>query len=399
MIGIEAMQRRFESWIKDQTSKIPTMTQLPTLQWPKVKVPSMIQWKWPPRKIQEEYERRKKQINELCGVVKADSVADLQDILCCMVLSECVYKKPASELIRAVNKFKGVGPVQTSFWRLSRLVPLDASTGANPVTTLVDDDVPESLEFQEGSDGASLKRLPGSDKKSSEADAIAKFFGKRNGNSEDNVAWHGVPYLPSFVPFGQLYLLGTSYVELLSDAEYSKLTSQFPHLQQWFGLSFADAMELGHIFESPSIRTATSIAPLGWSGSPGDKNAEPLKVDITGCTITLESFPSAPKHSSEVQPEIQKMRVVVGAPLKTPPTHQLGADSLIAMFPSVDSESINLKELVGTAFPDSKFIRPGGLNNFVLYCTSDFTTVSKEVDIRTRRVRLVGLEVCFSFLE
>ncbi|GAB2262893.1 hypothetical protein Droror1_Dr00003890 [Drosera rotundifolia] len=745
MIGIEAMQRRFESWIKEQTSKIPTMPPLPTLQWPKVKVPSMIQWKWlrwsddreQRRKIQEECERRKKQINELCVVVKADSVADLQDILCCMVLSECVYKRPASELIRAVNKFKadfggqvvslervqpsldhvahryllaeagdtlfasfvgtkqykdvmadvnifqgsifhedaeenleesdisesdttdrpqriignavrpieikpkhrrlkmkpaahrgfmarakgipalelyrlaqkkrrklvlcghslggavaalstlsilrviaesmpskesekvdvkcitfsqppvgnaalrdyvnkkgwqhyfktycipedlvprilspayfhhynaqttssvvngetiglslprqgkhgksktekqkdnggerlvlGVGPVQTSFWRLSRLVPLDAvrrhlsnfggnrafneqSTGANPVTTLVDDDVPESLEIQEGSDGVSLKPLPGSDKKSSEADAMAKFFGKRSGNSEDNVAWRGVPYLPSYVPFGKLYLLGTSSVELLSDAEYSKLTSvksviaelrerfqshsmrsyrsrfqriydlcmcdntpsflgmehlqQFPHLQQWLGLSFAGAVELGHIVESPSIRTATSIAPLGWSGSPGDKNAEPLKVDITGfgfhlctlvqaqvngkwCSTTLESFPSAPNHSSdgEVQPEIQKMRVVVGAPLKTPPTHQLGADSLIAMFPSVDSESINLKkQLVGTAFPESKFIRPGGLNNFVLYCTSDFTTVSKEVDVRTRRVRLVGLE-------
>ncbi|KAL9273644.1 EDS1-like protein, partial [Drosera capensis] len=115
----------------------------------------------------------------------------------------------------------GVGPVQTSFWRLSRLVPLDAvrrhlsnfggnrafneqSTGANPVTTLVDDDVPESLEIQEGSDGVSLKPLPGSDKKASEADAMAKFFGKRSGNSEDNVAWRGVPYLPSYVPFGQV---------------------------------------------------------------------------------------------------------------------------------------------------------------------------------------------------
>lgn len=57
--------------------------------------------KWPPwnagdreqrKRIHEEYERRKKQLQDLCRAVKAESVSDLQDILCCMVLSECVYK-------------------------------------------------------------------------------------------------------------------------------------------------------------------------------------------------------------------------------------------------------------------------------------------------------------------
>lgn len=42
--------------------------------------------------MQEEFHRRKKQLQDLCFAVKADSVSDMQDILCCMVLSECVYK-------------------------------------------------------------------------------------------------------------------------------------------------------------------------------------------------------------------------------------------------------------------------------------------------------------------
>ena len=42
--------------------------------------------------MHEEYQRRKKQLHNLCIAVKADSLSDLQDIMCCMVLSECVYK-------------------------------------------------------------------------------------------------------------------------------------------------------------------------------------------------------------------------------------------------------------------------------------------------------------------
>lgn len=65
---------------------------------------------------------------------------------------------------------------------------------------------------------------------------------------------------------------------------------QFPHLQQWLGLSVAGSVELGHIVESPVICTATSIVPLGCTDIPGEKNAEPFKVDITGfglhqCTV------------------------------------------------------------------------------------------------------------------
>lgn len=74
-----------------------------------------LQWRmrWPwtnhreqKKRIKEEYQRRRKQLNDLRLALKTDSLSDLQDLLCCMVLSECVYKRPATEMIRAVNRFK-----------------------------------------------------------------------------------------------------------------------------------------------------------------------------------------------------------------------------------------------------------------------------------------------------
>lgn len=62
---------------------------------------------------------------------------------------------------------------------------------------------------------------------------------------------------------------------------------QFPQLQKWLGISLANTVELGHIVESPIICTATSIVPLGWNGVPGEKNIEPIKVDITGVDLHL----------------------------------------------------------------------------------------------------------------
>lgn len=368
----------------------------------------------------------------------------------------------------------GVGPVQRSFWRLSRLVPLEGlrrqfskhqerqinsvETNSLPdslANTLIEEEAvqPRSLEIQESSDGISLKPFPETDKHSLEVSTNGKTNANTNAINGDEGKWHKVPYLPSYVPFGQLYLLGNSSVESLSGAEYSKLTSvksvfaelrerfqshsmksyrsrfqrifdlcmnddassflgieqwqQASHLQQWLGLAAADTVELGHIVESPTIRTATSIVPLGWNGVPGAKNGEPLKVDITGfglhlctlvhaqvngdwCSTTVESFPSAPNYSSnqEIQPELQKMRVLVGGPQRTPPKHQTVLDSLMPVFTSVDSMT------AGSSAPvdNDKSVRPESLNNFLIFCTSDFTTVSKEVHLRTRRVRLVGLE-------
>ncbi|XP_007049623.2 PREDICTED: uncharacterized protein LOC18612656 [Theobroma cacao] len=735
---MESIQSRVETWIRDQRAKILKVSWGP-LQW-------RMRWQWPPwnsgdrehrQKLQKEYERRKRQLQELCRAVKGDSLSDLQDILCCMVLSECVYKRPATEMIRAVNKFKadfggqivslervqpssdhvphryllaeagdtlfasfigtkqykdvmadanilqgaifhedviedidrievteanqgerqkengenqfssleskpkwikdrpkpaahrgfmarakgipalelyrlaqkkkrklvlcghslggavaalatlailrviavsssskesekvqvkcitfsqppvgnaalrdyvnrkgwqhyfksycipedlvprilspayfhhynaqslvmssdmtssstskneqvsqkgkaekvkenegeqlviGVGPVQGPFWRLSRLVPLESvrrqfkkyrgmqvdpiepSSADSTTASSIEDVVvePQSLEIQEGTDGISLKPFAETDNGASDAGS-GKLTEKRNGGG-GNKRWRRVPSLPSYVPFGQLYLLGNSSVESLSDAEYSKLTSvrsmivelrerfqshsmksyrsrfqriydlcmndnassffgmeqlqQFPHLHQWLGLAVAGAVELGHIVESPIIHTATSIVPIGWNGSPGEKNAEPLKVDITGfrlhlctlvhaqvngrwCSTTVESFPSAPAYSSGngEPPEVQKIRVLVGAPLRRPPRHQIVADCLVPMFPSIDSDTVNLNREHNIASShQEKYIRPEGLSEFFIFCTSDFTTAAKEVHVRTRRVRLLGLE-------
>ncbi|XP_010524652.1 PREDICTED: uncharacterized protein LOC104802652 [Tarenaya hassleriana] len=728
---MESIHSRVEAWIRDQRARFLRVSWGP-LQW---------RFRWPPwngsdadqrNMIRREYEKRKKQLQELCRAVKAESVADLQDILCCMVLSECVYKRPASEMVRAVNKFKadfggqiislervqpssdhvphryllaeagdtlfasfvgtkqykdimadanilqghifhddvgedehiaapepiqgenqknngesqrkpleskpkqlkqkpkpaahrgflarakgipalelyrlaqkkkrklvlcghslggavaalatlailrvvaastkkesenihvkcitfsqppvgnaalrdyvhekgwqhyfksycipedlvprilspayfhhyneqrlsmagatelpmsnekdqvvksdaektnekeqehlvmGVGPIQRSSWRLSRLVPLDAvrkqldryrgkkvdpaetsTMNESAVPVPMDDAVaePQSLEIEEGSDGISLKPLPDT---GSGQTVNGSSEGKNNASIGDGKRWRRVPYLPSYVPFGQLYLLGTASVESLSEAEYSKLTSvrsviaelrerlqshsmmsyrsrfqriydlcmdnnaffgvdqqqQFPHLQQWLGLAVGCSVELGHIVESPVIRTATSIAPLGWTGVPGDKNSEPLKVDITGfglhlctfvhaqvngnwCSTTVESFPSAPTYSTDnvEQTELQKIRVTIGTPLKRPPSHQMVEDSLVDMFSSVDSSASSpMKEIGLGFFKEDKFICPEGLEDFYIFCTSDFATVSKEVQVRARRVRLLGLE-------
>ncbi|KAL6555620.1 hypothetical protein OROHE_007292 [Orobanche hederae] len=103
---METLQTKVETWIRDQSTKIRKVTWHPP--WRLV-----VKWPWPPngrreqqKKIQEELEYRKKQLQDLCYAVKAETLSDLQEILCCMVLSECVYKRPAAELIRAVNKYK-----------------------------------------------------------------------------------------------------------------------------------------------------------------------------------------------------------------------------------------------------------------------------------------------------
>ncbi|KAF3336019.1 hypothetical protein FCM35_KLT20526 [Carex littledalei] len=58
------------------------------------------QWQWPlwkvteeeKRWIREELELRQKQLQELCLAVNVESIADLEVVLCRMVLVECVYK-------------------------------------------------------------------------------------------------------------------------------------------------------------------------------------------------------------------------------------------------------------------------------------------------------------------
>lgn len=115
----------------------------------------------------------------------------------------------------------GMGPVQRSFWRLSRLVPLEglrrqlskhqrrqvSSIETNSVpdslaTTLTEEEEvePQSLEIQEGSDSISLKPL-------AKTDTNGKTDTKSNTITGDKRKWRRVPYLPSYVPFGQVYTL------------------------------------------------------------------------------------------------------------------------------------------------------------------------------------------------
>ena len=118
-----------------------------------------------------------------------------------------------------------------------------------------------------------------------------------------------------------------------------------------------------------------------------------IQIPFYRCSTRFEIHPPAPIYSDAEQPELHKMRVLIGAPLKSPPKHQIVPDAF-TVFPSVDSESINLKaqQMLG-ALSKSKCLRPPGLSTLVIYCTTDFTTVSKEVDVRTRRVQFIGLEV------
>jgi len=86
---MEFIQNRVEPWIKDQREKLLGLKDKVSwgpLQW-------RMKWPWAyhrehKKRIQEEYHR----LTNLCRALKADSVSDLQDLLCCMVLSECVYK-------------------------------------------------------------------------------------------------------------------------------------------------------------------------------------------------------------------------------------------------------------------------------------------------------------------
>ncbi|KQJ99498.1 hypothetical protein BRADI_3g43530v3 [Brachypodium distachyon] len=364
----------------------------------------------------------------------------------------------------------GVGPVQKSLWRLSKLVPLEgvrkslsvlqkqanifgkASTQLDSyLQSKVDEseEEPQSLEIQEGSEGIALTPLSDNHGGCTEGNSgTEKINAPGVGGSK---RWSRVPSLPSYVPFGELYLLGDSSVNTLSDSEYSKMTSvqsviaelrerlqshsmksyrarfqkmydmcmcanaplftgieqlqQFSHLQQLLGLTATDSVELGHIVEPPAIRTATSILPLGWTGLPGGKSVEPLKVDIIGhnlsmCTLfqaqingswystVIETLPSATSYSSdqEVQPTLQKMRIIVGLPQKPPPNYT----SEDFMVPVVTGVNLNSDNGFESFFEDKGCCK--GLNEFLIYGTSDFVTICKEVYVRTRRVRFLGLE-------
>ncbi|ONK58779.1 uncharacterized protein A4U43_C09F16560 [Asparagus officinalis] len=87
------------------------------------------------------------------------------------------------------------------------------------------------------------------------------------------------------------------------------------------------------------------------------------------------------------------MRILIGPPLKQPPTFPAPEESIQPMFSSESMEYVSSHHDhdIGSIL-EEKRLCPVGLNGFVIYCTSDFITVSKKVHMRTRRVRLLGLE-------
>lgn len=119
----------------------------------------------------------------------------------------------------------GLGPVQNSFWRLSRLVPLEgvrrqldrvwgkkvppenSLISDSGVTSSIDDTVtsPQYLEIQEDSDGISLRPLPETDADATGEVKNGKSRGKNSTNHANKKAWRPMPTLPSYVPFGQVH--------------------------------------------------------------------------------------------------------------------------------------------------------------------------------------------------
>lgn len=92
------------------------------------------------------------------------------------------------------------------------------------------------------------------------------------------------------------------------------------------------------------------------------------------------------------------MRITIGAPLKRPPKHQICDDTLMPAFLSIDPNSVDLKLKNRSLEMEENFIHPDGLSDFVVFCTTDFSTVAKEVHVRTRRVRLIGIEVIENYV-
>ncbi|EFJ12149.1 hypothetical protein SELMODRAFT_20285, partial [Selaginella moellendorffii] len=341
----------------------------------------------------------------------------------------------------------GLGPVQTSLWRLSRLVPLvsaqntlqwlkgkkkSVALAAAPpsMETKAGDDsrLVEPLEIREGTEGVSLVPLRPDDSPSTE--------GKSAASKQPDWRKRVLP-LPSYIPFGQLYLLQKLSVEPLSASEYTRLTSvqsvllelrdrfqshtmksyrtrfqkifehclgpeapspvfmmehlpHLPHLRQWLGVDGAGMTELRKIAGPLIIRTATSLVPLGWRGSPGEKGCEPLKVDVQGyglhlctlvraqvngrwCATKIENSPVPPTPFPVVEETgLQTMRIRIGAPLSAKPDVEEVA---------VDSEGVKTVN-----------IPVEGLSQVTIQCSTDFVTSSKSVSMKLRRVRLLGLE-------
>lgn len=363
----------------------------------------------------------------------------------------------------------GIASSPNPFWRLSKLVPL---TGVQtPIQWLkgkrkeADDGGPSSPTNGEGqvSAGAVLKPLEIHE----DSDGVALTSPEANASDTklEQVKPGGVatpwlervpslPSLPSYVPFGQLYLLEKYSVEPLSASEYTQLTSVqsvllelrerfhshsmksyryrfqqmynlcmskdvpisnkenfplLPHLQQWLGTLGGRVAEVGTISDPISIRLATAMVPLGWTGLTGEKKGcQPLKVDVLGyglhmctlvrarvnghwCSTSIEPFSPVPCLEMGREGKLQRLRIRIGAPL------QQSASDLERS--ALATSEATMRELNDEfLYKESDVDRGGsdfeveGLGGVTVFCSTDFMTTSQEVAMRVRRVRLLGFE-------
>lgn len=140
-----------------------------------------------------------------------------------------------------------------------------------------------------------------------------------------------------------------------------------------------------HLCAIPSIFKCVSFGYLQYSN---------VEIFVIRCSASVESLPSTPTHNStHDQSDLQTMRVTVGLPLKRPPRYASLAESSIPIFSS-NAKNINSSQPYDEKSQDDEYsMHNEDIDSLTIFCTSDFTTVSKEVYRRMRRVRLLGLEV------
>jgi hypothetical protein len=364
----------------------------------------------------------------------------------------------------------GVGPTPPNpFWRISRLAPLagagvqtsmqwlkgkrkEAINGEGDAATTSGST--QALKTHEGSERVALvegeaKIASGDGKPELKPGGVAAEWLERVPS---------LPSLPSYVPFGELYLLEKLSVQQLSALEYTQLSTVqsvllelrerchshsmrsyrarfqqiynscmskdvplsnienfplLPHLQQWLSSLGGQMAEAGRIAEPISIRLATAMVPLGWTGLIGEKKGcRPLKVDILGhglhlctlvrarvngrwCSTSIEISPPTPSllEVGRKSKKLQRMRIRIGDPLQKSASEQERSalsTSEQTMNEVVDGSSGNLYDM-GEGSRSSSF-EVDGLGEVTIFCSTDFMTTSREVAMRLRRVRLLGFE-------
>lgn len=173
--------------------------------------------------------------------------------------------------------------------------------------------------------------------------------------------------------------------------------------------------EAGRISDPISIRLATAMVPLGWTGLIGEKKGCcPLKVDILGhslhlctlvrarvngrwCSTSIEISPPTPSllEVGRRSKKLQRMRIRIGDPLQQSSSEQERLDlstSEQTMNEVISGSSGSLYDMGEGSRSSSSSFEVDGLGEVTIFCSTDFMTTSREVAMRLRRVRLLGFE-------